>query len=300
MTSADGTRIAVYLSSAASDAHPPDAAAAEGASSGAVSAGAELPTVLAVHGYPDNASVWDQVVQRLAVQCRVLRYDVRGTGCSDKPRSRASYRWQRLAEDARAVLDAYSPERPVHLLAHDWGSVQGWYLVSESAERFASFTSISGPNVAYFRPWIRAKLAAREFGPVLRQVAHSSYIAFFRMPLLPELAWRTGLIDRVLARREPPARRGLPDKLNGLQLYRANLLTRSGPRPRPVRLPVLVIAPTRDAYISPDMAIETPRPFVADLQTRLVAAGHWLPLTHPDYVAAAVRSMIERSWPHRR
>lgn len=266
VTSADGTRLAVYLSG------NPDAEV----------------TVLAVHGYPDNASVWDAVADRLAADHRVLRYDVRGTGRSDQPRRRADYRYRRLLEDAEAVLDRFSPDRPVHLLAHDWGSVQGWYFVAERPDRFTGFTSISGPNVAYLQTWIRTLLAARNVGPVLRQLLHSSYIVFFKSPVLPELCWRLGLIDWVLSRREPAAQREWPDKINGLQLYRANLLTRHSPPPRPVRVPVQVLAPTQDAYISAQVATETPRPFVAELSVHTIAAGHWLPLTHPDFVADRV------------
>lgn len=273
VTSSDGTRIAVY-----------DSGNADAAS-----------TVLAVHGYPDNADVWAAVTERLTPRCRVLRYDVRGTGHSDAPRERAAYRYVRLAEDAQAVLDAWSPGQAVHLLAHDWGSVQGWQFVSdpELAERFTGFTSVSGPCVAYLRPWIRANLAARNYIPVLRQLLHSSYIGFFQLPLLPELAWRTGLIDRIMARSEPPAQRRLADKVNGLELYRANLLSRDSPPPRPVRIPVQVIAPTKDAYIGVDVALETPRPYVTELSVRTVESGHWLPLTDPDYLAQAVIDFID-------
>lgn len=274
VTSSDGTRIAVYVSGPAQ---------------------AET-TVLAVHGYPDNAGVWDGVTDRLASGYRVVRYDVRGAGRSDQPAGRSAYRYARLVEDARAVLDAYSPDRPVHLLGHDWGSVQGWQFVAEPglADRFTGFTSVSGPSVAYLRAWIRTNLAARNYQPVLRQLLHSSYIGFFQTPVLPELAWRSGIVDRVLGAKEPAARRGLADKLNGLQLYRANLLSRSGEPARPVSVPVQVIAPLRDPFISVDVALQTPRPYVADLEERTVDAGHWLPLTDPDYLADAVADFVQR------
>lgn len=270
VTSADGTRIAVY------DTGNPNAAA----------------TVLAVHGYPDNASVWNAVTERLAPEHRVLRYDVRGTGRSDRPRDRRAYRFDRLTDDVDAVLAAFSPDRPVHLLGHDWGSVQGWHFAAVRPERFTGFTSVSGPNVAYLRPWIRTNLAARNWRPVLRQLLHSSYIAFFKVPVLPELAWRSGLVDRIMARREPPADRSRADKINGLELYRANLLSRSPEPARPVRIPVQVIAPTRDAYIGVAVAQQTPRPWVEQLSVATVESGHWLPLTEPAYLAQAVATFI--------
>jgi pimeloyl-ACP methyl ester carboxylesterase len=250
-------------------------------------------TVLAVHGYPDNASMWDAVAGLLAAGHRVLRYDVRGTGRSGAPAGRAGYRLEQLAEDARAVLDAMAPDRPVHLLGHDWGSVQGWYFLTSPrlAGRFASFTSISGPCLDYVRPWLRSELRGGRPGPVLSQLAHSSYIPFFLLPALPEWGWRSGLVDRLLGS-APTARRGLPDKLHGLQLYRANLLRLERRAPQPIEIPVQVLAPSRDRYVGVRLQLEAPRPYVRRLQGRTVDGGHWLPVTKPDVVASAVAEFI--------
>ena len=63
------------------------------------------PTVVAVHGYPDDHTVWDGVVADLAVDHRVVTYDVRGAGGSDAPRDRAGYRLDRLTDDLVAVMN---------------------------------------------------------------------------------------------------------------------------------------------------------------------------------------------------
>jgi pimeloyl-ACP methyl ester carboxylesterase len=83
------------------------------------------PTVICVHGYPDNASVWQGVVDELQASFHVVSYDVRGAGKSDKPPRRRAYKLDQLQDDFVAVLEAVSPDNPVHLLAHDWGSIQG-------------------------------------------------------------------------------------------------------------------------------------------------------------------------------
>lgn len=132
VTSADGTRIALY----------------EYGEPGA-------PVLLCVHGYPDNATLWDPVATRLADQFHVSTYDVRGAGESDHPRGRAAYKLERLEEDFTAVLDAVAPDQPVQLLAHDWGSIQSWHFATSDRlrGRIASFVSISGPcldHAGYF------------------------------------------------------------------------------------------------------------------------------------------------------
>jgi pimeloyl-ACP methyl ester carboxylesterase len=255
--------------------------------------------VLALHGYPDNASMWDALVGLLSTGHQVLRYDVRGAGRSGSPSGRSGYRLEQLAEDARTVLDALAPDRPVHLIGHDWGSVQGWYFLTSPllAGRIASFTSISGPSLDQVQPWLRRELRAGRLGPVLRQAAHSAYIPFFLLPLLPELAWRSGLLDRLLDRRPGQAGWRLPsDKLNGLQLYRANLLRgrRRGPSAhhREIDVPVQVLAPSRDPYVTPELQLAAPRGYVRQLSGRTVPGGHWLPVRRPELLAAAVTEFI--------
>src|ERR1700712_802859 len=179
VTATDGVKLAVY------EAGDPTA-----------------PTVVAIHGYPDNASVWDGVIALLRENFHVLSYDVRGAGQSGAPASRAGYRLDQLEADFDSVIGAYSPDRPVHLLAHDWGSIQGWHCVSSDRlqGRIASYTSISGPGLDQAARWMRSKLqlSRRDLATLLRQLGHSYYLLLFQVPGLPELGWRSGILDRVL------------------------------------------------------------------------------------------------------
>ncbi len=261
------------------------------------------PTVLAVHGYPDNHSVWDALAAELGDRYRVVCYDVRGTGESDKPRERAAYRMPHLVDDLVAVVDAVSDGRPVHLLAHDWGSVQSWPALTDPrlAGRIASFTSISGPSLEHTGAWIRT--AHKHPLSAARQLAHSFYIELFLLPRLPELAARRGLLDRAVASanarsrssvaRADSSHRTEADKVNGLELYRANIvreLTRA--RPKQIDLPVFVIAPARDAYLTSELSLQAPVPFVRNLSTRTVAGGHWVVNERPDVIARCVDEFV--------
>jgi pimeloyl-ACP methyl ester carboxylesterase len=271
VTSTDGTRIALHESG------NPDG-----------------PVVVAVHGFPDNHHVWDGVVAELADRYRVVAYDVRGAGDSDKPRGRRAYRQQLLTGDLLAVLDEVSPAAPVHLLAHDWGSIQSWDAVStpELAERFASFTSISGPSLAYAAHWLRGRGHA---GATARQLLSSTYIYLFQLPLLPELAARAGVIKRGAEKvggHDP--HRGLAETTNGINLYRANVLSSmTRPRPRRTAVPTLVLVPTEDRFSSPPVAAGAPVPWVDDLTVREVDGGHWVVLQDPAPVAAEVVAFVE-------
>lgn len=256
------------------------------------------PTVVCLHGYPDNRSLWDPVVDALGDRYRVISYDVRGAGESDKPRGHVAYHLDLLEADLAAVVHEVSPDRPVHLLAHDWGAIQAWHAVTGERlrGRIASFTSISGPCLDHAGFWLRSRLRPwprplREFA---RQFAHSLYIAWFQLPGLPELAWRSGVMARAMRRLDSTAAEpAVPDAVHGLGLYRANMLPRLlRPESRRTDIPVQVLAPTADAFVGTALQTSIAR-WASDLRVREIPGGHWLPRQKPDVVARCAAELIE-------
>lgn len=236
--------------------------------------------VILVHGYPDNLSVWDGVAARLATRFRVVRYDVRGHGESDAPDDPSGYRLERLHDDLRVVKAAVSPDEPVHLVGHDWGSIQAWGALDPAL--FRSYTSISGPDLDQINTWMSGW--KRRPLKVIRQVLHSWYIAVFQLPLLPELVWRS---RRLRAKFHADYR----DARNGLGLYRANMM-KAGRSPKKIMLPVQQVALTQDPYVTSPL-LDVAEPWCPQLWRRELAAGHWAPRTHPDAVARLISQFID-------
>jgi pimeloyl-ACP methyl ester carboxylesterase len=247
------------------------------------------PVIVAVHGFPDNHHVWDRVAAELA-DFRVVAYDVRGAGESDKPAHRAAYRIPQLADDLAAVLDEVSPGAPVHLLGHDWGSMQLWEPLSDPrfAHRVATFTSISGPSPDHAGAWLRDR---RHVGASLRQALASTYMVLFQVPRVPEAVLRRAPVERVIGR---SFRRSSADKTNGINLYRANMPSRVlRPRPARVTVPVQVLAPVDDPYSRLATATQAPVPYVDDLAVEEIPGGHWVVTEDPALIASRVRTFVE-------
>jgi NAD(P)-dependent dehydrogenase (short-subunit alcohol dehydrogenase family)/pimeloyl-ACP methyl ester carboxylesterase len=260
----------------------------------------DAPTVVLVHGYPDNGSMWDGVVDELSGRFRTVVYDVRGAGESGKPKGRRSYELDQLCRDLAAVVNEVKPAGRVHLLAHDWGSIQAWHTVTGDGlrGRVASFTSISGPSLDHAGAWFRAQLkpSPRRLAHALTQFLRSGYIAFFQLPLLPELLWRTGVMRRLIRTFEPAeAAPDTSDGVHGLQLYRANMLPRlPRPVPRTVDLPVQVLAPTGDKFATTPLQTEIGS-WVPDLRVRRVTGSHWITRSKPGVIAAAAAELIDHA-----
>lgn len=251
------------------------------------------PTVVLIHGFPDSHTVWRGVIALLQDRFHVVAYDVRGTGQSGAPSSRSGYRLEQLSKDLEAVLRLTSPHRPVHVLAHDWGSIQSWESVTDPRfeGRLLSFTSISGPSFDMTGVWLRN--GYRYFGNAARQLLDFWYVFAFQLPMFPELLARYGVIEALVTRmesptpsRQPPsvARRSRRDAINGIHLYRANVRRLLLPRPRPAICPVLVLAPTHDAFVTAPLAVQSPAPFVRGLRAEEINGGHWVVEDQPHLV----------------
>ena len=268
------------------------------------------PVVVLVHGYPDDHSIWDDVAAALATTCRVIRYDVRGAGRSEAPRQRVrGYRMERLQADLISVIDALAPDERVHLVGHDWGSIQLWASVTAPRlqHRFASFTSLSGPSLDHVGHQSRAAFTsgdARQVRAGLRQTLASWYVMAFQLPLLPELIV-SGSSGAAVERRIEQAE-GLPagalasphrerNARNGIGLYRANMLPRMArPRPQRTAVPVHLVVAERDAYVSPWMA-EACLPWVDELTVTRVDGGHWIYRAQPQLLVEAVLATVSRA-----
>ncbi|QVI30156.1 SDR family oxidoreductase [Mycolicibacterium neoaurum] len=287
VTSADGTRIAVW------EEGDPDA-----------------PAVVLVHGWPDSHVLWDGVMPLLTGRFRVVRYDNRGVGNSDVPSGTAAYTMARFADDFAAVAAAVSPHHPVHVLAHDWGSVGVWEYLGrpDAMSVMASFTSVSGPSAQhlnrYIKDGLRRPYLPRRFARGAAQLARLSYMGAFSVPVLAPAAVRwafsRGAMDRRLRRDgvDPQNIHHSPalaaDAARSMKVYRANYFRTLG-QPRAehaVNVPVQLIVNRRDPYVRPYVYDDIAR-WVPQLWRRDLHAGHWAPMSHPAQLAAAVGEFVD-------
>lgn len=164
-------------------------------------------TILLVHGWPDSHHLWDGVVPLLKDRFRLVAVDNRGAGKSTNPKSFRDFRLTEMASDYVAVADAVSPDSPVHVLGHDWGSVAMWEAICnpELEHRFSSFTSVSGPSAHHMSRWVRSRLSnptPKNVALALGQIGSLLYMFGSMTPIIPnillkltmnERRWRTGL-----------------------------------------------------------------------------------------------------------
>lgn len=268
------------------------------------------PTILAIHGYPDNHHVWDGVARELAGKpYNVVAYDVRGAGESTRPAKRSGYLFAQLVSDIGAVIDSLGVGS-VHLLAHDWGSIQAWAAVTDDSVmgKVASFTSISGPHLNYAGAFLRSARTPRAVARVVRQLISSGYIGFFMCPGIPELSFRSRVGVKVVEALEHIGRsstrsqchdtmRSITDYVHGLNLYRQNMpapMLAPGRQLPATSVAVQTLVPRRDIFVTPALQRFTGA-IPHGARVIEIEGGHWVVTSRPDVIARLTAEWVDRN-----
>ncbi len=241
------------------------------------------PIVVLLHGFPQDSRAWDDVAPALhEAGLRTLTFDQRGYKPDNTPAGASAYGIPALAGDVLAALDAAGVER-AHLVGHDWGGAVAWHLAGTSS-RVDSLTVLSTPHPAALK-WSFTHS---------RQALSSYYMALFQLPALPErfLSPRLyGFYRKTGLPRQHATRYAQkfadPATLTGpMNWYRAALRYRSA-TPKS-KVPTTYIWGRNDFALGEAAARRTARHVGAEYRFVEIEAGHWLPETHPDFVAEQI------------
>jgi len=267
-------------------------------------AGAGRTRVLLLHGFPEAAFAWDEVMQRLAPQAACVAPSLRGYPGSTAPVEVSAYSARHLIADVAAAIEALGAPIDV-LVAHDWGGALAWGLAAQRPELIRRLLIINSPHPATFLRELRDNPA---------QQAASAYMNFLCRPdaeallaerdharLWPFFGAASWLTPALRERYRATWGAGLTGPLN---YYRASPLKpadASGDALQTLILPdeaVSVTVPTtvlwgeRDRALLPGLLDGLERWVPALRVVRVPEASHWIVHEQPALVAEVVGSLL--------
>lgn len=132
------------------------------------------PAVLCLHGFPQNASVFDEFARQLVDKgFRVIRFDQRGYTDDTSGYARRKYTVGNLASDALAVLDHREVSSCI-VVGHDLGGMVAWEMSRIAPSRVVSLVIVGAPHPGAFLLSLVS----------IRQLARSWYFAAAQSTLL--------------------------------------------------------------------------------------------------------------------
>ena len=136
----------------------------------------EGPTVLCLHGFPDNASTFRHQLPALATAgYRAISLTLRGYEAASIPPDQ-DYSVEAIVTDIVAVIDALG-QAPVHLIGHDWGAAVAYRASASAPDRLKSLTTLAVPHAGRF---------ARDGLRIGKQLRLSWYMGFFNVPWISD------------------------------------------------------------------------------------------------------------------
>ncbi|MEQ6433598.1 alpha/beta fold hydrolase [Comamonas sp. w2-DMI] len=137
------------------------------------------PLLLFLHGFPEGAFIWDELLEHFGGRYRCVAPNMRGYGRSSQPEDVGDYRAKLLVDDLKALIQLESPGQPAAcVIAHDWGGAVAWGLANRHPELLQRLFILNSPHPGTF---------LRELQSNPRQQAASQYMHFLRRPDAPRL-----------------------------------------------------------------------------------------------------------------
>jgi haloalkane dehalogenase len=260
----------------------------------------EEPTIVLMHGFPDNMHLYDRLTPLLSPPRRVVSFDFLGWGASDKP---AGYPY--TASNQTGDLDAVIRQlrlQEVVLVAHDASGPPAIDWALDHSEQVAGLVLLNTYYCAM--PTLRSPEAIWLFStPVVRDVARPVSKIFHHQIFRRMYWWQVGRFFRDAAIREqfvpllyeqfdatPSARPAffrLNEDLPGV--IRAG--TKKVPRLREFRRPVRIVFGDADPYLNTGVARRFHELIPGSELFLLPGARHFVQMDEPGQVARLILEM---------
>ena len=130
------------------------------------------PVLVFLHGFPEAAFVWDEMLEQFADRYRCIAPNLRGYERSSAPPDVEAYRAKHLVTDISSLIDSLGGELAA-LVAHDWGGALAWGLAAQRPEAIRRLVIVNSPHPATFLRELRHNPA---------QQAASAYMNFLCRP----------------------------------------------------------------------------------------------------------------------
>ena len=134
------------------------------------------PTLIFLHGFPEAAFVWDELLEHFAKPknggYRCVAPNLRGFEQSTAPTDVSAYRPKHLVQDIAALIATEGGQIDA-LVAHDWGGAVAWNLAASQPQLIEKLAIINSPHPGTF---------LRELQHSPAQQAASAYMNFLIRP----------------------------------------------------------------------------------------------------------------------
>lgn len=261
------------------------------------------PMLMFLHGFPEAAFVWDELLEHFARAenggFRCVAPNLRGYERSSQPAEVAAYRAKHLVQDIAALIQLEGAPLEC-LVAHDWGGAVAWNLANQLPQLARRLAIVNSPHPGTFLRELKSNprqqqasaymnfLIRPDAETLLREDDYRRLFGFFQQwggaPWLTEAVkqqyrevWDMSLTGGLNYYRASPLRPPRPEDAGAaaIELPR-EMLT--------VSLPTLVLWAMEDTALPPEL-VDGLEDYIPRLTLeRIPGASHWIVHEQPQLV----------------
>lgn len=261
------------------------------------------PVLVFLHGFPEAAFVWDELLEHFAKPenggYRCVAPNLRGFEASSQPAEVSAYRPKHLVQDIAALVQVEGAPLAC-LVAHDWGGAVAWNFANQLPQLARRLAIINSPHPGTFLRALQSSPAQQEASAYMNFLVRPDAEALLRedgyrrlWKMLTHWDGAPWLTEPLKAKYRDVWDRSLT---GGLNYYRASPMRPPRPEdpaaanitlPREmltVSLPTLVLWAMEDPALLPEL-VEGLEEYVPDLRLEKVpGASHWIVHEQPGLV----------------
>jgi pimeloyl-ACP methyl ester carboxylesterase len=254
--------------------------------------------IIFLHGFPEYWYAWHQQLLFFGDKgFRALAPDQRGYNRSSKPAGVKAYTLPHLTADIAAFIKQQTTEKVI-LVGHDWGGAVAWSVAAQYPQLLEKLVILNMPHPEVFHKHLRQNP---------KQLFKSMYVAFFQLPLLPEIsnrAFNFKLLKTALQKTALPHTFSKEDFLHYKEAWRkpgalkAMLNWYRAYKYYPYHSPEIVTVPTlilwgkKDNFLSAEMANPSKEMCRKGELIFLPNATHWLHHESPNQINNLIYKFI--------
>ncbi|UCJ13794.1 MAG: alpha/beta hydrolase [Phormidium sp. PBR-2020] len=243
-------------------------------------------SVLLLHGWPDDGSVWKyQTPALIDAGYRVICIDWLGHGKSEKTEDVSKYTLSSLSQDIATLINLLGLKK-VHCVAHDYGAVVAWEFVEKYPEYLLSYTALSVGH-----PWVLVQNLS------LESLVKSWYLLFNPLPIsIPLYRAMDGLFFKWVLRSHPDRDTIVEKFLRDRKPFYIQVWEKANPvipviasaffdkksKPELIKVPTLGVWSSQDSFMAEAQIKQSAALIESEWKyIKISNSNHWLQLEKP-------------------
>ena len=244
------------------------------------------PLLILIGGLSRDHTIWNNLLDNLSADFRVMVYDNRGTGQTDYL-ANSPYTIELLAEDLAALLDTLKITESAYIIGHSMGGFTAQYLAAKYPDKVRGLmlcnTCMKQPAAA--KQYLTERLIAIDNGVPAETMFRSVLPWLFSKDFVTEDKIQT-MLETVQQNPYPQSLTSLRAQINACLVHDSSIIIDK------IKAPTMIVTGANELIITPEVCKEMQERIRKSKVEILADTAHMIQLEQPDATCATIKGFV--------